>query len=268
MLFKKHVVCTAFLLCLLAFSFIGCGKKTESITVAGSTAFQPFAEKIAEQFMKKTPGISINVQGGGSSMGIQSTISGTSNIGMVDLVVLPVEAASLKNYIVAKDGISLIVNPSNPVENLTKEQVQKIFIGTITNWQELGGENKSITVISREEGSGTRSSFEKLLMQNMTLSSRAIIQDSNGTVRESVASDPQAIGYVSTGMVNEKTKALKLDGITPNHASIKDGTYILVRPIYLLTKGEPAGLSHDFIEYVLSGEGQKIIQTSGLIPIK
>ncbi len=247
---------------------IGCAKNTENITLAGSTAFQPFAEKLAEEYMKKNPDVNINVQGGGSGMGIQSAISGTANIGMADLVKLPPETNELNKFVVAKDSIVVIVNSKNTIENLTIEQIQKIFSGEITNWKDIGGEDKSINVISREEGSGTRSSFENILMPGIKLSPRILIQDSNGTVRENVSSDMQAIGYISHGLINEKVKAIGINGISPTIENMKNGSYILIRPIYLLTKGETKGLAKNYIDFVLSNQGQEIIQSSGLIPVK
>ncbi|MBI4650657.1 phosphate ABC transporter substrate-binding protein [Candidatus Desantisbacteria bacterium] len=266
-MFKKIYICI-FLLLLPVVLFSGCGKKSENITLAGSTAFQPFAEKLAEEYMKKNAGVSINVQGGGSSMGIQSAISGVANIGMADMVALPPEANTLKQYVVARDGIVIIIHPSNTISNLTTQQAQKIFSGEITNWQEVGGENKKITIISREEGSGTRTSFHALLLQDIKLTSNALIQESNGTVRENVSSDPGAIGYISHGMVNEKVKVISLDGIEPTTENTRTGAYRLIRPIYLLTKSEPMGLAKSFIDYILSSDGQGIIESSGLFSAK
>ena len=249
------------------FSASGCGRGKTSITAAGSTAFQPFAEKLAEQFMANNPGININIQGGGSALGIQSALSGAAEIGMADLVVLPEEAKKLNAIVVARDGIVMVVNLKNKVNNLTVDQIRDIYNGKIKNWKELGGDNSPITVISREAGSGTRSSFETII-KNITLLKEALIQDSNGTVRETVINDANAIGYISHGLVNEKIKALQTNGISCTADEIMNGRYILVRPIYLLTKGEPAGGVKNFIDYVISPEGQETIKSSGLIPAK
>lgn len=246
---------------------LACGKRKTSITLAGSTAFQPFAEKLAEQYMALHPTVNITVQGGGSALGIQSALSGTADIGMADLVHLPPEANVLHAIVVAKDGITVIVHPSNPVENLTLDQIRNIFNGVLRNWKEVGGENHSITVVSREAGSGTRSSFEEIV-QNIHLTEDAIIQDSNGTIRETVASDPYAIGYISHGMVNEKVKPLRVNGVPCTTEEILKGQYVLVRPIFLLTRTQPQGEMAQFIDYILSQEGQNTIRTSGLIPVK
>ncbi len=249
------------------FFVLGCGKRKTSITLAGSTAFQPFAEKLAEQYMTTHPEVNITVQGGGSALGIQSALSGTADIGMADLVHLPPEAKALHATVVAKDGISVIVHPNNSVNNLTLDQVRDIFNGIIRNWKEVGGIDHSITVVSREAGSGTRSSFEEIV-GNIHLTEDAIVQDSNGTIRETVANDPYAIGYISHGMINERVKAVRINEIPCTVEEILKGRYILVRPIFFLTQTEPKGEIAQFIEYILSEEGQNTIQTSGLIPVK
>ena len=247
--------------------FAGCGRGRQSVTLAGSTAFQPFAEKLAEQFMAKTPGVNVTVQGGGSAVGIQSALSGAAQVGMADLVELPSEAKALTSTVVARDGIAVVINPRNVVANLTREQVRGIFNGSIKNWKEVGGADAAITVVSREAGSGTRSSFEKIL-SGVTLTKEAIIQDSNGTIRETVANDANAVGYLSHGLLNDKIKAVTFEGAACTTEAIVAGKYILARPIFLLTKGAPAGAIKAFIDYVLSAEGQKTIADNGLIPAK
>jgi phosphate transport system substrate-binding protein len=251
----------------LAIGFIGCGKSNTAITMAGSTAFQPFAEKLAEQYMTGHPGVSITVQGGGSAVGIQSALSGAAQIGMADLVQLPAEAKELTATPVARDGIAVVVNPANTAAGLTMAQVRGIFNGTIRNWKEVGGRDAPITVVSREAGSGTRSSFEQIV-GDVVLSKDALIQDSNGTIRETVANDPNAVGYLSHGLLNEKIKALKVDGRECTVGNITAGTYMLVRPIYLLVKGAASEQVAAFIGYILSPEGQQTIKANGLIPVK
>lgn len=248
-------------------SFIGCGKGKHPITAAGSTAFQPFAEKLADQYMQAHPDTNITIQGGGSAVGIQSALSGAAQIGMADLVILPPEAKSLTSVVVARDGIALIVNLKNKINNLTLQQIQDIYNGKIKNWKEIGGNDHHITVISREAGSGTRSSYETIV-KNISLTKEAIIQDSNGTVRETVINDVNAIGYLSHGLVNEKIKPITVNGISCTTENIIKGKYILVRPIYLLTRGAPKDKIKDFIDYILSSQGQETIKSNGLIPAK
>lgn len=242
----------------------GCGRSKTSITLAGSTAFQPFAEKLADQYMKTHGYVNITVQGGGSAVGIQSAISGAAQIGMADLVTLPDEAKVLTTTVVARDGIAVVVNPANPITTLTSEQVRGIFNGKIKTWDEVGGSHAPITVVSREAGSGTRSSFEQILT-GITLTRDALIQDSNGTIRETVANDANAVGYLSHGLLNARIKATKVDGEECSNESINAGRYKLVRPVYLMVKGAPTKDIKDFIDYILSLEGQQTIRNNGLM---
>ncbi|MEI7880094.1 MAG: phosphate ABC transporter substrate-binding protein [bacterium] len=245
----------------------GCGKAREGITMAGSTAFQPFAEKLAEQYMMTHSEVSITVQGGGSALGVQTTLSGTAQIGMADLVKLPAEADALKSLIVARDGIAIVVNPANALTALTQDQVRDIFNGKISNWKEVGGADHPIAVVSREAGSGTRSSFEQIV-GNVKLTDTALIQNANGTVRETVAKDANAIGYVSHGLISERIKALTVDGAACTEEAIMSGAYKLVRPIFLLEKADASPACNAFLAYVLSPEGQELIHKNGLIRAK
>ncbi len=260
---------TIILLSALAITLLieGCNRGKASITLAGSTAFQPFAEKLADQYMRSHASVSITVQGGGSAVGVQSAISGAAQIGMADLVVLPDEAKVLTHTIVARDGIAIVLNPANKVSNLTTQQIRDIFNGKIKNWKEVGGTNASVTLVSREAGSGTRSSFEQIV-GDITLTKDALIQDSNGTIRETVANDANAIGYLSHGLLNDKIKAIKIDDQECTIDAITSGTYKLVRPIFLLVKGEPTGEIKNFIDYILTPDGQQTIKSNGLIPAK
>ncbi len=252
---------------LLVAHLSACGHRRSSITVAGSTAFQPFAEKLADQFMTNRPTTNIIVQGGGSAVGIQSTLSGTAQIGMADLVTLPEEAKGLQATEVARDGIAVVVHPSNRINDLTMDQLRRIFSGRIRNWRDLGGSDGVITVVSREAGSGTRISYEQIV-GDLVLTKEAIVQDSNGTIRETVANDPNAVGYLSHGLLNEKIKAVAIDGVACTNEAIQSKQYALARPIFLLTRGALLPDTQAFIDYILSAEGQQTIQSSGLIPVK
>ncbi len=239
--------------------------KGGSITVAGSTSVQPFAEMVAELYMKKNPKIRINVQGGGSSAGIQAVKSGACAIGTSSRNLKPDEL-SLVSTLIAKDGIVIVVNGRNPVTGLTIEQIQGIFTGRIKNWSEVGGIQKPITPITREEGSGTRSSFQELVMGTEFFSDDALVQDSNGAIREIVASDPAAIGYISFGLVDNRVKPLRIAGVTPSLETMETGQYNLVRPFLFVTRTAPAGPVKDFIDFVLNPEGQASLKNEGLIP--
>jgi phosphate transport system substrate-binding protein len=260
----QGVVCIGLALGLLG---AGCGKGRETVTLAGSTAFQSFAEKLADHYMVSHPEVSIMVQGGGSALGIQAALSGAAQIGMADLVDLPAEAAALKSVVVARDGIAMVVHPSNPVTGLTTEQIRGIFNGTIRNWKDVGGVDRAISVVSREEGSGTRTSFEQIV-KNVKLLNDAIIQDSNGTIRETVANDAGAVGYLSHGLLNNKIKAVDVDGEACTEEGMMSGGYPLVRPIFLLAKPEMSPACAAFLEFMQGEEAQEMIRKTGLIRAK
>jgi len=259
-------ICSA-AVAVLVLQTTGCGKPRESITMAGSTAFQPFAEKLSDQYMNAHPEVAITIQGGGSALGIQSALSGTAQIGMADLVTLPKEADAMKSIIVARDGIAVVVNPANRVAALTLEQVRGIFSGTIKNWKDVGGADHAVAVISRESGSGTRTSFEQII-GGIALTADALIQDSNGTIRETVANDAYAIGYLSHGMISEKIRPLTIDGFSCSEKDIMAGNYKLVRPIFLVYPPAISPAGQAFLDYLLSAEAQEILYANGLIKAK
>lgn len=237
------------------------------MVVAGSTSVQPFADRWSEIYMTKYPGKIVNVQGGGSSAGVQAARSGAADIGTSSRE-LKADEKDLTEIVVAKDGLAVIVHPSNPVSDLTIDQVKQIFAGEIRSWKEFGGRAKAITVVTREEGSGTRGAFQEMVMGKIRVFKGAIVEDSNGTVREIVAGDPDSIGYISLGLVNEAVKALKLDGVRPTDENILENRYGLVRPFLFVTKGPASGEAKNFIDFVLSEEGQDLIKKEGLIPVK
>ncbi len=244
------------------------GKKKQasaSIIIAGSTSVQPFAEKLAEIYMVKNPWAIINVQGGGSTAGVRAAQTGIANIGTSSRNLHP-EEKNLYEIPIAYDGIAVIVNPGNPMKNLSTETLRKIYAGKILNWKKLGGVDHRITTITREEGSGTRGAFEELAMEKTEIDQGCIVEDSNGSVRELVGTDPYAIGYMSFGLVNAQVKAIALDNIMPSIEAMKKKRYRFFRPFLFLTRKKPAGLVLKFIQFVLSREGQDILVKEGLIP--
>lgn len=236
-----------------------------AMIVAGSTSVQPYAEVLAEEFMVLNPDTEIDIQGGGSSAGITAAQTHSADIGMSSRA-MKEEEKDLWSIEIARDGLVLIVNPENPIENLTLEQIRDIYAATVTDWSQLGGVESKINIIAREEGSGTRSAFTELLMGEAEITPKAIVQDSNGAVRQLVADDPNAIGFISLGLVNDKVKALHLDGIEATRENIMNGNYSLSRPFLFVTNGEPTGLAKSFIEFTLSLEGQTLLSHEGLIP--
>lgn len=254
----------------------GCGQKDSAtdkgaglsgtLTVAGSTSVQPFSEVLAEEFMAANPGVEINVQGGGSSVGIESAVSGAAGIGAVSRTVTAAEMAQgLTWRVIALDGIAVVVNQANPINNMKTEEVMNIYLGNIKNWKELGGIDAPITVVTREEGSGTREAFSGLVMNKNDIIKSAIVQNSTGAIAATVAGDKNAVGYVSLSSVKPEVKALTIDGIAATEANVRTRDYKLQRPFIFVTKGEPTGLAKTFIDYVLSPEGQKLIVEEGAI---
>jgi phosphate transport system substrate-binding protein len=240
--------------------------RKDTITLAGSTSVMPFSEKLAEYFMVGYPRFSVDVQGGGSSAGIQAAINRTVGIGMSSRK-LKEDEKVLKEILICYDGISIIVHPNNPIRDISLDQIRKVYSGKIRNWKELGWIDRNIDAVSREEGSGTRGAFEELVMGKEFIDDGIMVQDSNGSVKEVVATDPYAIGYISLGIVDQKVKALTIDRIAPSVKNIMQHKYGMVRPFLYLTTGEPAGAVKVFIDFVLSREGQDILRKEGLVPI-
>jgi len=253
-------------LSLLAFLAAGCQKPQGGLTVVGSTSVQPFAEILAEDYMDRHRPEKIYVQGGGSSAGIQAVQTGASQIGMASRSLAPSEK-TLIGIPIAYDAIAVIVHPTNPVADLSIDQIRKIFSGKVTRWNELGGKNHEITLVSREEGSGTREAFQNLLMGKIEVSLAALVQDSNGAIRQVVSDDPNAIGYISLGLVNARVKALRIEGGEPTVENIKNHRYTLVRPFLFVFKTEPVDMAKKFLDFVLSPEGQKLLVREGLVNV-
>lgn len=251
----------------LALAAVACGRGASGrgVIVAGSTSIQPFADRWAEVYMKGHPSQLVNVQGGGSSAGIEAARSGTADIGMSSRE-LKAEEKDLTETVIARDGLAVILHPSNPVSSLSLLEVRNIFNGRILNWSMVGGADAAVTVVTREEGSGTRGAFQEMVMKQDRIFPGAVVEDSNGTVREIVAGDPNSVGYISLGLVNEQVKAVRLDGIKPSREEIDAGRYRLVRPFLFVTKGPAGPAVQQFIDFVLSAEGQKLVTEEGLLP--
>ncbi len=245
------------------------GSQESKIDIVGSTSVQPVAEKLAEEYTKSHPNVKINVQGGGSSVGITSTQQGTADIGTSSKDLKDDEKKGITEYLIGKDGIVISVNSENKVSDLSPDQVKDIFSGKITNWKEVGGSDAEINVITREDGSGTRSAFEEIIMGKETkIKSDAIIQSSTEAVKQAVKQDPNAIGFISLANLDETVKALKIDGVEPSEPTVSDGTYKVQRPFLFLVKGDAQGTVKEFIDWVLSPEGQEIVKSEKIVPAK
>jgi phosphate transport system substrate-binding protein len=244
----------------------GCSKPQGGLTVAGSTSVQPFAEILAEEYMGQHSPEKIYVQGGGSTAGILAVRTGAAEVGMSSRDLMP-EERNLIAIPIAYDAIAIIVHPSNPVTNLTIDQIRGIFSGRITNWKQAGGRSHPLTLVTREEGSGTRESFQHLLMGKTEISLAALVQDSNGAIRQVVADDPNAIGYISLGLVNDRVKPLMIDGVGANVENIRKLRYKFVRPFLFVFRNNPRGMAKDFLAYILSPGGQKQLSQEGLVSV-
>ena len=168
---------------------------------------------------------------------------------------------------IAYDAIAVIVHRSNPIQDLTAEQIRKIFEGKIKRWDEIGGRNHPITLVTREEGSGTREAFQHLLMGKAEISLAALVQDSNGAIRQVVSDDPNAIGYISLGLVNDKVKAVGIDRVEATIENIRRQNYKLVRPFLFVFKSPPENTAKRFLDFVLSDKGQKLLTEEGLVGV-
>jgi phosphate transport system substrate-binding protein len=236
------------------------------LTVAGSTSVQPIVELLAERYMAQHPGCVVNVQGGGSSAGIRAALSGAADIGMSSRALKPDEKG-LTEVLLARDAIALIVHPDNPLRSLTKAQARGIFAGQTQRWEEVGGKPGRITFITREEGSGTRGAFEELVMgKEVEIAPDGIVQDSTGAARAIVAGDPNAIAYISLGMVTPEVAKVALDGIEPSEESAASGAYGLTRPFSLLTKGSPGAEGQAFLDFLRLPESQATVAEEGYVP--
>jgi phosphate transport system substrate-binding protein len=246
------------------------GGKSQTLDVIGSTSVQPFAELLAEEFNHKQQAFGVDVQGGGSTVGVQATRDGIADIGMVSRALKKEEQAEgFQTFVIARDGLAIVVHPSNPLSDLSVKQVRAMFAGEVTDWSAVSGHGGPIRLIVREESSGTREAFVNLVMgKGARVSRRAISQDSNGAIKELVKEDRQAIGFMSLGLVTKELKAIRVDGVEATEAQVSAGKYPLVRPFLFITKAEPSPEATKFIEYVLSPEAQAVLVREGLVRAK
>lgn len=241
-----------------------------AISMVGSTSMEKFANALSESFMEKYPNVTVTAEFVGSGAGIEAVSNGTADIGNSSRNLKDEEkAGGVAENIVAIDGIAVVVDGANTVEDLTKQQLSDIYEGKITNWKDAGGNDAPIVVIGRESGSGTRSAFEELLkLEDMCKYSNEL--DSTGAVMAKVASTPGAIGYVSLDVLDDTVKAVKLEGAEPTEENIKAGSYFLSRPFVMATKGdisEQNDLVKALFDYIYSDEGAEIVKSVGLIAV-
>jgi phosphate transport system substrate-binding protein len=247
----------------------GCKRSSgRSVTLLGSTSIQPFAEMLAERYAKKYPREFVEVQGGGSTAGLQAAERGLVDIGMCSRSLSTEESLLFTTILIARDGLAVVVNPENSVAKLSIEQLRALFSGRIASWNEVGGKDVPVRPITREEGSGTRESFVRLIMGNERISHRALTQESNGAVQELVKGDPAAVGYMSLGLVGKDLKSVAVEGAQPSVENVLAGRYNLVRPLLFVTKGSSNSGAAKFVDFVLSSEGQSLLATEGLVRVR
>jgi phosphate transport system substrate-binding protein len=246
----------------------GAGSKVQ-LTVTGSTTIEPIAEVAATDFEAANAGKRVLVAGVGSSAGIESVSNGTCDIGTSSRDLKPAEKSlGLVDTPIARDAIAVIVNPTNPVSALTKDQVALIFEGKITNWKQVGGPDLPIGLVNRDEASGTRDAFSTFVLAGKDFDPTAAVLPGTGQVRAVVAQAAGAVGYISLGFVDKSVKALSIDGITPTEQTVANKSYPLSRVLHFLTKGEPTGLAKEFIAFVLSSKIQdEVVRDAGFLPI-
>lgn len=253
----------------------------QSFKIKGSDTVLPLSQAEVEAYMKKDPKASIAVTGGGSGVGISAILSGTTDIAQSSRVMkmdekLKMQEAgkAFKEVIIAYDALAVIVNPANPVNQLTREQLEAIYTGKISNWKEVGGEDAKIVVYSRETSSGTYEFFKDHVMNKKNFSAGALLMPATGAIVQSVSQTKGAIGYVGLAYIEKTIKPLKVSYdkgktfVAPKVESAMDKTYPITRPLYYYYLTSQEKTLSPFVNFILSPEGQKIVMTSGYVPLK
>ena len=238
------------------------------IDIAGGTAHIPVMKEAARQIMEANPAVRITVAGGGSGVGVQKVGEGIVQIGNTGRALKPaeVEKYGLVSFPFAIDGVAVAVNPANKVAGLTKAQIKDIFSGKIANWKEVGGADAPISLYVREDGSGTRETFEERALDKGASAAAANVVNTNGAMKTAIGQDPNAIGYVGIGHLDKSIKGVSVDGMAPSQENAASGQYTVTRLLYMNTKGEPQGITRGFVDYIFTPAGQEIVSKAGYIP--
>ena len=289
----KFICNSALLLTMLAVATVmsGCSKSDDDsaaektfITVKGSDTMVHLVSTWAEVFMKENPGLEVSVTGGGSGTGIAALLNGTTDICAASRKIKDKETKlasqkgiDAKEIVVARDGIAVIVNPSNPVAELTIEQIGKIFTGATPRWDQVGGQAESIEILSRDSSSGTYVFFQKKVLNKKDYAQKAKLMPATSAIVQSVTSNKNAIGYVGLGYAiaakgKIKVLAVKADdssaAVIPSEQTVKSGEYEIARPLQLYTNGEATGVVKKFIDFCLSSQGQEIVTRTGYVTVQ
>lgn len=250
-------------------------KTATTLTMAGSTTVLPIAQVAAEKFMELHPRVNISVRGGGSGVGLAALIDQTADIANTSrpIKTKEIDACQKKGInpvetVVARDSITIITHPTNRVKGLTLSQLKDIYTGKISNWKDVGGKAGVIVVISRDAASGTFEAFSELALNDAKTRENALMLASNQAVATTVAQTPTSIGYTGLGYCLPRVKTLKIDGVMPGKQTVVSGKYKLARSLFMYTNGRPKGLAKQFLDFILSAQGQKIVEEAGYVPIK
>jgi len=286
----KKILSLVLIVAMAGFVLVSCGSKEDAskpevsyITIKGSDTMVHLASAWAEAYMKNHPNTDISVTGGGSGTGIAALLNGTTDICIASRSIkqkeikLAEEKGLHPNEIVtSRDGLAVVVNPGNPIESLSIEQIGKIYTGAYTNWKDVGGPDHEIVVLSRESSSGTYVFFQERVMSKKDYSQDAMLMPSTSAIIQSVSQDAWAIGYVGLGysaQAGDKVKMLTVKNtedspaVTPSVATVQNATYGIARPLFFYTNGEPKGAIRDFVAFALSDAGQEIVLEAGYVPV-
>lgn len=259
---------------------LGCSRsaKNNTVKIKGSDTVLPVAQEFAEYFAQEVDSIEVSVTGGGSGVGIAALLENTTDIAMTSRDLKLSEKIRLQEsedgwtqHTIAYDALAVVVHPSNPVSELTREQMEAIYTGDVTNWQEVGGPDMGIVVISRESSSGTHAFFKEAVLDDREFAARAMMSTATGAVIQTVSQTEGAVGYVGLAYLNDQVKALNVSydqGATfvePNDANAENGSYPIVRPLFFIYLNEKAEKVAPFIEYVLSEKGQEAVAKTGYL---
>jgi phosphate transport system substrate-binding protein len=246
----------------------------ENVVIKGSTTVLPIAQAALEAYTKVHPGVNISLSAGGSGDGIKALIDKSTDIANSsreikdkEITLARAQGVDPIAHAVAIDAIVPIVHPKNKINGLTIDQLSQIYQGKITNWKEVGGDNLTIVVVSRDSSSGTFESWGHLVLNNARVTSKAQLQASNGAVVQAVSKNRYAIGYIGLGYLNTSLKALTVNGITASAKTALSKEYPVSRPLYMYTNGQPTGEVANLIKFVLSPAGQKLVAKEGFVPV-
>ncbi len=246
-----------------------------NISINGSTTVLPITQKIAEAYMKEHPDVAISISGGGSGNGIKALIDKTTDIANSSRTIKPEEAEQAKakgaspvEFIVAFDCIVPIVHADNPLKDITLDQLKAIYKGEVKNWKQIGGADRPVVIISRDTSSGTYEVWEEKVMKKERVFPGALLQASNGAIVQAISKNPNAIGYIGLGYADKTVKLLSVNGIVGSKQTTLNKTFPVSRPLYMYTPVPPTGDIKNFLDYVLSDKGQKLVEEEGFIPLK